>query len=312
MTVTRRSIALAAVGVFSLLTGCARRGRSPAGDVHAGHDMAPAAAVAAAGESGATSNLAIPADANGAVARLAASPRHGEYAMIPVGDGDSVRAWVVYPERSTRAPVVIVIHEIFGLSPWVRGVADQLAADGFIAIAPDFLTGKRLPLSADSAALVPGGTDSIVAMIRTLDNGQIVRRIGAAARYGTVLPAATTRWGVIGFCWGGSMSFLTAASFPTLSAAVPYYGGVREGTDLTRTRAPVLAFYGEKDARVNATIPVADSALRAAGVPFEPAILPGAGHGFLRQQEGQNGANAAASREAWPRTIAWFRQHLGQ
>jgi carboxymethylenebutenolidase len=311
MTARRRST-VALIAALPLASACARSGNAPAGDAHAGHDTTPALAAATSGSVAATAGPGIPADAEGAVARLAASPRHGEYAMIPVGDGDSVRAWVVYPERSTKAPVVIVVHEIFGLSPWVRGVADQLAADGFIAIAPDFLTGKKLPVSADSAASVPGATDSIVAMIRTLDMGQIVRRIGAAARYGTALPAATTKWGVIGFCWGGTISFLTAASFPTLSAAVPYYGGVREGIDLTKARAPVLAFYGENDARVNATLPAADSMLRAAGVPFEPVVLPGAGHGFLRQQSGQNGANAAASRQAWPRTLPWFRHHLGQ
>jgi carboxymethylenebutenolidase len=259
-----------------------------------------------------SSDRSLPPDAAGAAARLAASPRHGEYAMIPVGGGDSVRAWVVYPERSTKAPVVIVVHEIFGLTSWVRAVADQLAAEGFIAIAPDFLTGKRLPVSPDAAQTVPGGMDSIASVIRTLDNGQIVRQIDAAARYGTSLPAATTKWGIVGFCWGGANSFLAAASFPTLSAAVPYYGAVQPARmDLTKTRAAVLAFYGENDARVNATIPVADSTLRAAGATFEKVVFPGAGHGFLRQQSGQNGANAAATREAWPRTIAWFHRYLG-
>lgn len=311
MTVARRSLLSAATAALVLTTACAKRGTSAAGDVHAGHDMT--ASGAAMSMSVASSDTSLPPDANGAAARLAASPRHGEYVMISVGDGDSVRAWVVYPQRSSRAPVVIVIHEIFGLSPWVRSVADRLAADGFIAIAPDFLTGKRLPAPIDLEATVPGAMDSIVSMIRTLDNGQIVRRIDAAARYGTALPAATSRWGVVGFCWGGTNSFLTAASFPTLSAAVPYYGGVRPAVmDLTKTKAAVLAIYAENDERVNATIPVADSALRVAGVPFEKVIFPGAGHGFLRQQTAQNGANAAASRQAWPRTIAWFRQHLGQ
>ena len=310
MTVARRSLLSAATATLLLTAACAKRG-GPAEDVHAGHDSAMPTATIAMSAAAPSSDSTLPPDGSGAAARLAASPRHGEYAMIPVEGGDSVRAWVVYPERKTKAPVVIVIHEIFGLSPWVRSVADQLAADGFIAIAPDFLTGKPMPASADEAANVPGAMDSIVSMIRTLDNAQLVRRIGAAARYGTSLPAATSRWGVIGFCWGGTNAFLTAASFPTLSAAVPYYGAVQPAKmDLTKTKAAVLAFYGENDARVNATIPVADSTLRVAGATFEKMIFSGAGHGFLRQQSGQNGANAAATRQAWPRTIAWFRQHL--
>lgn len=312
MTAAPRALRPALAAALLVVAACTRPASSTADDVHAGHDSAmPAATVAMSATASPSSDSTLPPDGDAAAARLAASPRHGEYAMIPVEGGDSVRAWVVYPERKTKAPVVVVIHEIFGLSPWIRAVADQLAADGFIAVAPDFLTGKPMPASPDQAASVPGAMDSITSMIRTLDNGQIVRRIGAAARYGTSLPAATSRWGVIGFCWGGTNAFLTAASFPTLSAAVPYYGAVQPAKmDLTRTKAPVLAFYGENDARVDATIPVADSTLRIAGARFEKIVFPGAGHGFLRQQSGQNGANAAATRQAWPRTIAWFRQYL--
>lgn len=318
MTLPARSRLLASLVALALVTACAHRGTTPAvtrpaaeDAVHAGHDIAASSASAEA--SATLSDAALPADAKSAAARLAASPRHGEWAMVPVAGHDSMRAWVVYPERSTKAPVVVVVHEIFGLTTWVRAVADQLAADGFIAIAPDLLTGRRLPMSPDDFTTRPGGVDSARAIISTLSDPDIVRGIDAAARYGTSLPAATSKWGVIGFCWGGTAAFLSAASFPTLSAAVPYYGGVPPSRmDLTKARAAVLAFYGEKDARVNATIPVADSALRAAGATFEKAILPGAGHGFLRQQDGQEGANAAATRQAWPRTIAWFRQYLGR
>jgi len=252
----------------------------------------------------------VPASATTAARRLASSPRHGEYVMIATGPnpGDSVRAWVVYPERSSKAPVVVVIHEIFGLSTWIRSVADQLAADGFIAIAPDLLTGKRLPGAPDS---VP--TDSAIAAVRALDPTVVVRQVEAVGRYGMSLPAAVQEWGVVGFCWGGSMVFATAASAPTLGAAVAYYGGAsNERVQLSNTKAPVLGLYGENDARVNATIPTADSSLRQAGVTFERVVYPGAGHGFLRQQDGQGGANLAAARGAWPKTLDFFRRHLGQ
>ena len=284
-------------------------------DEHAGH----AAPTPAAAGSGPVETVAgapvvgqdprLPASATTAEARLAASPRHGEYAMIAGGPNptDSVRLWVVYPERKTKAPVVVVIHEIFGLSSWVRSVADQLAADGYIAIAPDLLTGKQLPGAPDNVPM-----DSAIAAIRTLDPAFVTRQVTAAAQYGMSLPAALPKYGVVGFCWGGSMVFHQAAAAPSLGAGVAYYGAAPvTQTNMANTKAPLLALYGENDARVNATIPAADSVLGGAGRVFEKQIYPGAGHGFLRQQDGQSGANLAATRAAWPRTVAFFRKHLG-
>lgn len=257
----------------------------------------------------AAAQASLPAGAADADARLAASPRHGEWAMVSVdGGADSVRAWVVYPERSGRAPVVIVVHEIFGVSNWIRAVADQLAADGFIAIAPDFLTGYSVPSGPDGQPV----RDSATAAVRRLDQGQVQRRIDAVARYGMSLPAALPRYGIVGFCWGGSVAFAHAAHSPTLGASVVYYGTSPAAERLGSVRAPVLGLYGENDARVNATVAPADSAMRALGKTFEHQTFAGAGHGFLRQQDGQNGANLAATQGAWPRTLAWFRQHLGR
>jgi carboxymethylenebutenolidase len=225
---------------------------------------------------------------------------------IRTGDGDSLRAWVVYPERSTKAPVVLVVHEIFGLSSWIRGVADQFAADGFIAIAPDLLTMKNLP----------SGPDSVVAplaqvAIRTLDPAWVQKQLDAVAQYGMSLPAAQKKYGIVGFCWGGGVSFAHAVHSPELGASVVYYGVSPKTTDLPSVRAPVLGLYGGNDARVDATIPPADSALRVLGRTYVHNIYEGAGHGFLRQQTGMNGANMAATRQAWPATIAWFRNYLG-
>jgi carboxymethylenebutenolidase len=258
----------------------------------------------------------MPPSEDSAVARLAASTRHGEWVMVqlPASEGraaDSLRAWVVYPERATRAPVVLVIHEIFGLTTWVRSVTDQLAADGFIAIAPDLLSGKRLPASPDSLATIAGGLDSAVAVISGLDYGQVVRRIEAVGRYGAALPAALPKWGVIGFCWGGSMSFTTAAYIPAASAAVVFYGAATpDRIDFKGVQTPTLALMAENDARVNVTLPYADSSYRAAGVMYEQSILKGAGHGFMREQDAHDGANLAAARAAWPRMISFLRTHL--
>ena len=296
---------------LAMLAACVR----PAPDEHVDHpptiavipaSSATPAAAAANPAAAPADDRSIPAGAELVATRLAASPRHAEWAMVPVEGGDSVRVWVVYPERSTNAPVVVVVHEIFGLSTWVRGVADQLAADGFIAIAPDYLTGKT-SVPADSLTMDVGR-----ALIRGLDPLEIVRRTAAAAEYGMSRPAAVRRYGVVGFCWGGSMVFEHAARTPNLGAGVAYYGAPGQSTPIADIRAPVLGLYGENDARVNASIPRVDSTLRVAGRTFDHQVFPGAGHGFLRQQSGAAGANLAASRAAWPRTLSFFRTYLGQ
>lgn len=267
----------------------------------ADHGAAPASTSATA----ASDDLRLPPDAAGALGRLNKSPRHGEWVTIRTGPADSVRAWIVYPERGNKAPVIVVVHEIFGLSSWIRSVTDQLATEGFIAIAPDLLTMKNLPMGPDSV-LAPLAT----AAIRTLDMAAVQRQLDAVARYGMSLPAAKDKYGIVGFCWGGGVSFAHAVHAPGLGASVVYYGTSPKSADLTAVRAPVLGLYGGNDARVNATIPAADSALRALGRTYARNIYEGAGHGFLRQQGGMNGANAAAARQAWPATISWFRKYL--
>jgi carboxymethylenebutenolidase len=295
-----------AIGMSVLtLAACVHRVADP----HAGHSM-PAASSAASSMTAASGTSASTTGAAGSTtvaARLAASPRHAEWAMIRTPRGDSVKAWVVYPQRRDKAPVVIVVHEIFGLSSWIRGVADQLAADGFIAIAPDLLTGK-LPGSPTDTT----NADAARAAIRTLDPAIVQEQLDAVAQYGMALPAASKRYGIVGFCWGGSTSFLHAVHSPSLGASVVYYGTSPPAEKLDSVRAPVLGLYGGLDNRVNATIARADSALKGRGIVFEQHIFEGAGHGFLRQQDGENGpANSAAAQAAWPLTIAWFRRYLG-
>jgi carboxymethylenebutenolidase len=252
-------------------------------------------------------DTALAPSAENAAARLAASPRHREDVMIPTPGGvaDSIHAWVFYPQVSHKASVVIVIHEIFGMTTWVRAVGDQVAADGFIAVVPDLLTG-RLSASPDSAQ------DAAIAAIRTLDPAAVQRTLDAVAAYAIHLPSARPRYGIIGFCWGGGVSFAhdvhTPATALPLRAAVVYYGTPPDS--LARARAPVLGFYGGNDARVSFTVPGTDSAMRKLRKTYDWHIYPGAGHGFLRNQSGEAGANERAARDAWPRTITWFRRYL--
>lgn len=278
-------------------------------DEHADHAAAPAAAPMAAAAASPTAGLAgaLPAGAAEAAARLAASPRHAEWVTIANADGDSTRTWVVYPERRDAAPVVVVVHEIFGLTPWIRAVADQLAAEGYIAVAPDLLTRYDIP----GAPLEPS-PDSARAAIRAVTPADMNRQVAAVARWAMALPSAQPRYGIMGFCWGGTASFNHAVASPAgLQASVVYYGSSPATPTLATVDVPVLGLYGGSDARVNATIPAADSALEALGKTYEAQIFDGAGHGFLRQQDGMNGANLAATQRAWPATLAWFRRHLG-
>lgn len=254
------------------------------------------------------SSGALPPGNEQAKPRLNTSPRHGEWIDVKVpGSDQPVKTWIVYPERSTRAPVVIVIHEIYGLTDWIRSVADQLAADGFIALAPDVLSGKG-PDGGDTDSF--GSRDAVVGAMRKLSREEVTTRLNAIRDYGIKLPAATEKFGSIGFCWGGSTSFAYATAQPELNAAVVYYGTAPDAADLGKINAPVLGFYGGDDARVNAGIPAAETGMKDLGKSYEHHIYEGAGHGFLRAQDDRDGANMRATQLAWPRTVAFFRQHL--
>jgi carboxymethylenebutenolidase len=247
----------------------------------------------------------LPASEDDAGARLNASPRHTEWVSID-SRGDKIDAFVVYPERPDNAPVVVVIHEIYGLSEWARAVADELAAEGFIAIAPDMLSGKG-PNGTGSTSLDRQGA---VSLMRTLQPSEVTRRINMSIEYATALPAATQRFGIIGFCWGGGTSFNFATAREDLGAAVVYYGTSPDAPGLRRVQAPVMGFYGGDDQRVNATIEPARTEMDRLGKRYEPFIYEGAGHGFLRAQSGQDGANMMASQQAWPATLDFLKAQL--
>ncbi len=259
---------------------------------------------------GSASAEQLPPDEPGSPARLNASPRHGEWVDVPLpGSSTPVRSFVVYPERRDNAPVVIVIQEIYGLTDWIRGVADQLAADGFIAIAPDLLSGMG-PGGGGTAAYAT--RDDVVAGVRALTPEESMRRLDAVYAYARTIPSASGRIGTVGYCWGGSTSFAYAVHQPELDAAVVYYGtSPADAAVYGRIRAPVLGLYGEDDQRVNATIPTARNAMGPLGKSYEVEIYSAAGHGFLRAQADREGANMRATQAAWPRTVAFFREHLG-
>lgn len=248
----------------------------------------------------AAQGAAVPPSAETAEKALESSPRHGEYASVPPPDSDvKLKTWVVYPERAEKAPVVLIIHEIFGLTDWVRSVADALAAEGFIAVAPDLVSG------------VEGAAENPREAIGTLSDEEVVKRLNAVYDYAVKLPAASGKVATIGFCWGGKVSFLYATAQPELDAAVVYYGTSPDVEALVRAKAPVLGLYGQMDERVNATIGRAVEEMTRLGKPFEHEIYDNAGHGFLRQQDGRDGANRKASEQAWARTLEFLRKHTG-
>jgi carboxymethylenebutenolidase len=257
----------------------------------------------------ATAAPSLPPSEQSAKASLGASPRHGEYADVALPSGGApIHTWVVYPERKDKAGVVLLIHEIYGLSDWIRGVADQLAKDGFIAVAPDLISGLgRNGGGTDSVA----SRDDVVKLVRGLSPADANARLDAVRAWAMRIPAANGRTATIGFCWGGARSFGYAAAQPALDAAVVYYGTSPETAELTRVNAPVLGHYGGDDARVNATIPPAEAEMKRLGKTYEPHVYEGAGHGFLRQQDGREGANLRATQEAWPRTVAFLKERLG-
>ncbi len=250
----------------------------------------------------------LPPSEAGAADALAASPRHGEWVDIELAGSDRpITTWIVRPEGAFDAPVVLVVHEIFGLTDWVRAVADRLAENGFVAVVPDLLSGMG-PDGGGTASVA--SRDEVVRLIRSLEPADTMARLDAVRDHAVALPATTGRIAALGFCWGGSTSFAYAVTQPHLQAAVVYYGSSPvETADYHLVGAPVLGLYGGDDERVNATIPTAEREMARYGKHFETEIFAGAGHGFLRAQEGRHGANREASVRAWRRTIEFLRRY---
>ncbi len=246
-----------------------------------------------------TAMAALPVAAQDwARARVEKSPRHREWVTVK-HDGRAVETFVVYPESKDKTPVVVVIHEIFGMTDWVQDVADQFAAAGIIAVAPDLLSGMA-PNGGRTTDFPPGGVGPAISK---LNPDQITADLNAAADYGLKLPAANGKLYVAGFCWGGGQAFRFATNRTDLAAALVFYGPPPDKQAMGRITAPVHGFYGGNDARIDATIPDTREQMKSLGKTYDPVIYEGAGHGFMRAGEAPDAsaANAKARTEAWTR-----------
>jgi len=238
-------------------------------------------------ESGPTTDPAMVSEAQDwAKARLAKSPRHQEWVKVKNGNRE-VNSFIVYPEVKNKATAVVVIHEIFGMSDWVQSLTDQLAEAGYIAIAPDLLSGMG-PNGGGTSELRAADSNAVGKAIRDLPPDQITADLNAVADYVSKLPAANGKVAVTGYCWGGSQSFRFATNRPGLKAAFVFYGSAPAAGEqadkaaLAKIQPPVYGFYAGNDSRINATLPATTEAMKALSKKYEPVTYEGAGHGFMR------------------------------
>jgi carboxymethylenebutenolidase len=230
--------------------------------------------------------------------RIEKSPRHSEWVTVK-HDGRNVETLIVYPEAKEKRPVVLVIHEIFGLSDWAQELADEVAAAGFIAVAPDLLSGMA-PNGGRTKDFAAG---AVTEAVSKLNPDQVTADLNAAADYGLKLPASSGKLYVAGFCWGGGQTFRFATNRGDLSAAFVFYVPPPAVDAMPRINAPVYGFYAGNDARIDATIPDTTAAMKAAGKTYDPVTYDGAGHGFMRAGEAPDAdaANKKAREDAWKR-----------
>lgn len=238
--------------------------------------------------------------------RLEQSPRHREWVTVK-HDGRSVETLIVYPEVKTKAPVILVIHEIFGLTDWAQEVADEFAAAGYIAVAPDLLSG----MGTDGGRTSSFDQNGAVEAVSHLPPDQITADLNAAADYGLKLPAAGGKLFVTGFCWGGGQSFRYATNRQNLASAFVFYGPPPDKEAMARISAPVYGFYGGNDSRIDATVPEAKESMKDLGKMYDPVVYDGAGHGFMRAGEAPDAkeADKKARDESWVRLKKLLKQH---
>jgi carboxymethylenebutenolidase len=269
-----------------------------------------------------------------AKAALDKSPRHGEFVTLTEANGRKLQVWVVYPQVKDKAPVVVMIHEIFGQSDWAREMADEVAAAGYIVVEPDLLSGfgpaaaamaaptspaepmdhMQVGQSRAGAPMIPaqpGGTaafpdqSSVVKAVSSLPDAQVLSDLDAVADYGKKLPSANGKLYVAGFCWGGGKSFLFATHRSDLSAAFVFYGPPPPAAAMKNITAPIYGFYAGNDARISATVPQTEADMKVAGKTYDPVVYDGAGHGFMRAGEAPDAdaPNSAARAQGFRRLV---------
>jgi carboxymethylenebutenolidase len=240
-----------------------------------------------------------------ALDRLEKSPRHHEWVEVQRG-ARTIHAFVAYPEVKDKAPVVMVIHENRGLTDWVRSVADRLAEQGYIAIAPDMLSGAG-PSGGRTKDFAT--SDNARDAIGALKPAEVVADFGAVLDFAKSIPAANGKLAVIGFCWGGSNTWAVALSRQDLAIACPFYGTAPRDADFTKISAPVHGFYGGNDSRVNATLDKTSAGMKEAGKTFEPVVYEGARHAYMRAAEeaDANPADKKAADESWKRLFSLLK-----
>jgi carboxymethylenebutenolidase len=306
---------LAALGGLAVVvSGCHR---PIAAEDHSSHMATPAGAVAGNGIVG------LPPSGGAAAARMSSTPRRGEWIKVPFDPGskDTIMAWISYPATTQKAPVVVVVSDINGLGVWSRAVADQAAAEGFIGVAPDFVS--RLRGAPSTVELAPDSARKLTSPLSSTERNKVISRI---ASHVMAMPQATQHYGVIGFCWGGSTVFMHAVNggVPGYGGGVGFYGqpymdgSVPVRDSLAKIKAPVMLFNGAKDARIGASMPAIDSMMKVLGKSYASKNFDGATHGFMKSQDdpkatrdlAEEAANLAATKEAWPRTVEFLKRQL--
>lgn len=312
------SIRLATLGGIAVAVASCHRPMS--GEDHSSHTMGTSATVAGTGSGG---TVGLPASGGTATARMSSSTRRGEWIKVPFDPGskDTIMAWISYPATTQKAPVVVVVSDINGLGVWSRAVADQAAAEGFIGVAPDFVS--RLRGAPSTVELAPDSARKLTSPLSSTERNKVISRVAAHVM---AMPRATQRYGVIGFCWGGSTVFMHAVNggIPGYGGGVGFYGQpYMEGPvpvrdSLAKIKAPVMLFNGSKDARIGASMPGIDSMMKALGKNYQSKNFEGATHGFMKSQDdpktqrdvAEEAANLTATKEAWPRTVEFLRRNL--
>lgn len=218
----------------------------------------------------------------------------------PNGHGKGNGYLAVPSKMSDKAPTVLVVHENRGLNPYIKDVARRLAKAGFIAFAPDAL----FPLGG-----YPGNDDDGRAMQSSLDRSKIEQDFMAAASWLKTHEKSTGKLGVVGFCFGGYISNLLAATMPNeINAAVPYYGTPAEAQLQINVRGPILIHFAENDKRVNATWEAYEQVLKNNKADYQAHFYKGTQHGFHNDSTSRYSPEDAEL--SWQRTVTFFKQHL--